>query len=65
MAASGGRRGGAAGGGSLAEGRESLKEACAMVVEDAINAVLLGLRERVRGGFGRNDSAGICLPSYM
>eukprot|EP00904_Undaria_pinnatifida_P001646 jgi/Undpi1/11482/HiC_scaffold_30.g13779.m1 len=47
VAASGGRRGGAAGGGSLAEGRESLKEACAMVVEDAINAVLLGLRERV------------------
>ena len=30
------------------DARESLKEACAMVVEDAINAVLLGLRERVR-----------------
>lgn len=30
------------------EGRESLREACALVVEDAINAVLLGLRERVR-----------------
>ncbi|CAM9674009.1 unnamed protein product, partial [Laminaria digitata] len=36
---------GGRGGGS---GRESLKEACAMVVEDAINAVLLGLRYRVR-----------------
>lgn len=31
----------------MSEGRESLKEACAVVVEDAINAVLLGLRERV------------------
>lgn len=36
------------GGGGGGDERESLKEACAMVVEDAINAVLLGLRERVR-----------------
>ena len=36
------------GGGGRGNERESLKEACAMVVEDAINAVLLGLRERVR-----------------
>lgn len=28
--------------------REALLETCAMIVEDAINAVLLGLRERVR-----------------
>ncbi len=33
----------------MSEGRESLREACTVVVEDAINAVLLGLRERVRG----------------
>lgn len=38
----------AGGGGGGGGERESLKEACAMVVEDAINAVLLGLRERVR-----------------
>lgn len=34
-------------GGVLSGGRDALKEACAVVVEDAINAVLLGLRERV------------------
>lgn len=34
----------------MSEERESLREACTVVVEDAINAVLLGLRERVRGG---------------
>ncbi|CAM9577351.1 unnamed protein product [Scytosiphon promiscuus] len=31
----------------MSMGRESLREACTVVVEDAINAVLLGLRERV------------------
>lgn len=31
----------------MSEARESLKEACTVVVEDAINAVLLGLRESV------------------
>ncbi|CBN75632.1 hypothetical protein Esi_0151_0023 [Ectocarpus siliculosus] len=31
----------------LSEGRKSLREACTVVVEDAINAVLLGMRERV------------------
>lgn len=34
-------------GGSMSEGRQSLREACTAIVEDAINAVLLGLRERV------------------
>ena len=34
--------------GFMSEGRQSLREACTVVVEDAINAVLLGLRERVR-----------------
>eukprot|EP00903_Cladosiphon_okamuranus_P007708 g7470.t1 len=34
-------------GSSVSEGRQSLREACAVIVEDAINAVLLGLRERV------------------
>lgn len=33
--------------GFMSMGRESLKEACTVVVENAINAVLLGLRERV------------------
>lgn len=32
---------------SMSEGRDALKQACAVVVEDAINAILLGLRERV------------------
>lgn len=31
----------------MSEGRKSLREACTVVVEDAINAVLLGMRERV------------------
>lgn len=31
----------------ISEARESLKEACTVVVQDAINAVLLGLRESV------------------
>eukprot|EP00752_Nemacystus_decipiens_P012023 g10658.t1 len=34
-------------GGVMSESRESLREACTVIVEDAINAVLLGLRERV------------------
>lgn len=31
----------------MSEGRKSLREACTVIVEDAINAVLLGLRKRV------------------
>ncbi|CAB1114863.1 unnamed protein product [Ectocarpus sp. CCAP 1310/34] len=31
----------------MSEGRKSLREACTVVVEDAINAVLLGMRERL------------------
>lgn len=38
-------------GGFMSEARESLKEACTVVVEDAINAVLLGLRESVSLSF--------------
>lgn len=51
--------------GLMSEARESLKEACAVVVEDAINAVLLGLRESVSLSFNllpfdvlRHTSAG-------
>lgn len=47
-------------GGLMSESRESLREACTVIVEDAINAVLLGLRERVCTGSFTGCSPNSC-----